>query len=285
MASKDINAAKNKINKDNGKNGVQWVLGLVRGGHKVAGGRGQPVIYLTQDAVITGYNVLIGNHRAYDDLSAPSKTTTNQRLVTAFATPKAAGLWVAKVVGEQEVTTYAQGPKQTHPGIGLLNDVQNEAVLVKQNLAELVQGRKALTLQNLKAVSPPKVMLNRAVIQMLRKQTNPLMQAIYVSKLAQEVAIARVIDKSKLGLQLLEIGRQVPSIFANPAAQKGLREDLRRLRQSIRALRESPKDNTAFVGRTVAMLLGATNAQEARSAAIRPSANTPPLVQNGAGDH
>ncbi len=281
-SSQDINAAKKQVDQDNGKSGVQWVRGIKKNGEKYAGGQGQPTIYLTYDIAVAGYNVLIAGNRSYDDTNAPSKTTSNARLVDAFPNPKVAGQWVAKVVGEQEITTFANGQKQSIPGIGLLGDVQTEAATIKKNIVDLVDGSQTISLDRLKAISPPKVMLNSAVIQMLRKQTNPLMQAIYVNKIAQEVAVARAIDKAKLGLQLLEVGSQVPSIYANNAAQKGTKADEDRMRQWISELRNNPKDNEEFVGSTIAILMGAINTQEVASSAIRPSENTPPTMQNGA---
>jgi len=278
----DINQVKNQVNKDNGKRGLPWVRGVLNSGVKYAGGISQPTITLTYDTVVAGYNVLIDKNRAYDDTSAPLKTDSNAGLVNTFSDPKEAGKWVAKVVGEQEITTYAGGKKQSIPGIGLLSDVQAQSALIKKKLADLVDGNEAITLSRLKAVSPPKVMLNSAVIQMLRKQSNSLMQAIYVNKIAEEVAIARIIDKAKLGLQLLEVGSQVPSIYANDAAQKGLTEEKERLQQAITDLRNNPKDNEEFVGSTIAALMGATAQEEAMSAAIRPSEDTPANMQNGA---
>ncbi len=281
-STQDINAAMKQVNQDNGRNGVQWVRGINKSGQLYAGGQGQPTIYLTFDTVVAGYNVLIGDNRSYDDTSVPSKTDSNARLVTTFPNPTVAGQWVAKVVGEQMITTYAGGQKQNTPGIGLLNDVQSESEQVKQLLQSLVDGSQPVTLDNLKLISPPKIILNNEVIQMLRKQTNALMQTIYLNKIAEEVAVARVIDKAKLGLQLLEIGSQVPTIYANSAATSGIKIDEDRMREWINDLRDSPKDNEEFVGHTVSALLSATQTQEAISASIRPSETPPPLMEDGA---
>lgn len=281
-SSDDINQVKSKVSKDNGKHGVPWVRGVSQNGEKYAGGQSQPTIMLTYDTAVAGYNVLADKTRDYDDTSAPVKTDSNARLVNTFSDPKIAGQWVAKVVGEQEITTYANGKKESIPGIGLLNDVQTQASSIKQKIVDLVDGNESITLHRLKAISPPKVMLNSAVIQMLRKQSNTLMQAIYVNKIAEEVATARIIDKAKLGLQLLEVGSQVPSIYSNDAAQRGLKEEITRLQQAITDLRNNPKDNEEFVGSTISALMGATAQQEAMSAAIRPSEDTPANMQNGA---
>jgi integrating conjugative element protein (TIGR03755 family) len=280
--SGDVNQVKTKVAEDDGKNGLQWVTGRNMDGQKHAGGQSQPPIYLTKDTVIAGYNVLIDKNRPYDDLNAPAKNQNNQRLVEAFPDPKSAADWMIKVVGEQIITTYTGGDKKSIPGIGLLNDVQTETQTIKTKLTALVEGGDKLTIDNLKAVSPPKVLLNDSVIEMLRKQSSDLMRAIYVNKLAEEVATAKILDKAKLGLQLLGVGRQVPPIFAASTAQKGIDADKKRMEQWIANLRSNPQDNTEFVGNTISSLMNAETAQEAASSAIQPSAKKSPAMENGA---
>lgn len=278
----DVAQIKSKVAKDAGKNGVEWIHGSSRDNLNKAGGASQPIIYLVHDTVIAGYNVLLGPNRQYDSMSAPIKTQGNARLINAFANPKAAANWIIKVVGEQEITTYPGGAKKSIPGIGLLNDVQTQTETIKNKLTDLIEEPSQVTLVNLKAISPPKVLLNNNVIEMLRKQSSPLMRAIYVNKIAEEVAVAQIIDKAKLALQLIEVGRQVPPIYANSAAQKGIQADETRLKQWISDLRSNPKDNAEFVGNTIATLIQATGVQETASAAIRPSAAKTPVMEQGA---
>lgn len=278
----DINQVQKDIDKDNGKSGVQWVQGISKGENLYAGGEGQPMIYLTADTVIAGYNVLIDTNRRYDDKSAPVRTDINARIVDTFPDPKKAAEWAVKVIGEQEITTYGGGKKTSVPGRGLLNDVQDTSTDIKQKLVNLVNGSVKIDIEHLKEISPPKVMLNNSVIQMLRKQSNPLMQAIYLNKIAEEVAVAKIIDKAKLVMQFLEVGSQVPPIYANHAAQNGLNDTENRLRRFISDLRNNPKDNEEFVGGTISKLMSNVNAQEVSSATIRPSINTPPQMEYGA---
>lgn len=278
----DINQVNHHINQDNGKSGVAWVNGASKGGVFYAGGQGQPPILITTDTVMAGYNILIDNKRALNDKDAPPRTKTNARILDAFESPLIAAKWTVNVVGDQEITTYAKGKKQSIPGRGLLNDVQDETMTVKKNVIDLVTGTKKMTLENLKSISPPKIMLNTAVIQMLRKQSNPLMQMIYINKIAEEVAVARVIDKAKLALQCLEVGSQVPAIFVNHAAQPAIQALINRLRLYIGELRNNPKDNEEFVGKTIALLMGATRASLNAAAIIRPSAKSSPAMENGA---
>ena len=280
--SDDINQANLKINQANGKEGVAWVRGVSRNGDHYAGGQNQPVILLTQDTVIAGYNVLVGQNRAYDDTSTPTSSDNNQRLLQAFATPQAASEWVANVVGEQTISTYAGGEKKSTPGLGLLGEVQTQTDILQEKLSGLVDGSIPITIENLNAVSPPKILLNKEVIETLQKQDDDLMRAIYVNKLAQEIASARTIDKAKLGLECLEVGAQVPEIMNNGAAQSGILQAKTRLRAFIQDLRENPQDNEMFVGKTLVALMQESKAKDAENLNMRPSSKTPAPLQDGA---
>jgi integrating conjugative element protein (TIGR03755 family) len=280
-AAGDIVQAQDDVKKDSGSKGVDWTHGSRKNPSK-AGGKSQPEIYVVKDTVIAGYNVLIGNGRSYDDSSVPNKTDQNARLVNDFSAPLKAAAWVTQVIGEQEMTTYPGGEKNSIPGIGLLNFVQAQSKQIKKDLTDLVTGEKPINLDNLTAVSAPKVMINSSVINMLQKQSNRLLQAIYVDKIAQEIAVARVIDKAKMGLQLLQVGSQVPPIFSNNAAQQSITNYEKRLSDWIANLRANPKDNSEFVGNTIATLMQNSNDQIAASAAIRPEGEAAPAMENGA---
>ncbi|MBL4647747.1 MAG: integrating conjugative element protein, partial [Gammaproteobacteria bacterium] len=250
----DVNQAKRQVSQDQGKHGVPWVQGISRHGQLYAGGQGQPVIHLTRDVVLAGYNVIIGRKRDYGNQSAPPKTPGNKRLLNAFATPMDAVRWIETVVGSQRITTYPGGKKQSIPGIGLLNAVKKQTARVQKKLANLVQGITSISVENLHAVSPPKILLNASVIQTLRQIPNALNRAIVINKVAQEVAVAKVIEQAKLAVQLVEVGSQAPSIFANSAATMGIQQLLTRMHNGITELRNNPKDSQEFVGHTMTTL-------------------------------
>lgn len=277
----DIVTTSSQISKDSGKNGVVWTKGSSHQGVKYAGGEDQPIIHLTRDTVIAGYNVLVGHNRSLDDLSPPQKSDATKRLVAAFPDPKEAADWVARVVGEQNMTTYIGGTKQSVPGLGLLPEINRQTQQINQTLTDFVEGKEPTTVENLKSISAPGIMLNVEVVDLLKLQTSAVTQAIYMNRIAEGVATARVIDKAKLALELLEVGRQVPAIYSNHAAQKGIMEEETRLRQWIKNLRTDPNDNAEFVGKTISTLLYKTNREEGL---IRQTETSEPsnIMQDGA---
>lgn len=278
----DVNQVGQEINKSNGKDGVNWVQGVSKDGGKYAGGDGQTTILLTRDTVIAGYNVLLGSDRQYDDISVPNESVENNRLLSAFESPEDVANWVANVVGEQEITTYSGGTKNSIPGVGLLGDIQKEADTISEKLSAMVVGNDPINVENLQAVSPPKIMLNAEVIEMIKREDDDLMRAIYVNKISQEIASARVIDKAKLGLQCLDVGSQVPAIYSNHAAQAGITALKERMRIWINDLRENPKDNEIFVGKTLTTLMRASKEKQLSALMTRPTSKTPGLLQDGA---
>lgn len=265
----DINIARRQIEKDNGKYGIPWVHGVNtdRGGI-YAGGAGQPSIYVINDTAIAGYNVSLQDKRKYDDITAPVRTDKNAHLVDTWRAPTIAAKWLTHVVGDQEITTYPGGAKSSTPGIGLLpeNDVLTKDI--QAELIKLISGEEKASLENLKQVSAPHVMINKAVIDVIRKQS-PIDRAILVGKISQEAATARLIDKVQLAIQLLEEGRDVPAIYNNDAAQKVIQRAVEKLKRERDDFLFDVKANQALVSNTVTAIMEATRAQQIHNAAIQ----------------
>lgn len=278
--NQDINQVKQQVQKDDGKDGIPWVQGVELHGGLHAGGENQPVIQVVHDTVIAGYNVSLQSDRSYDDTSAPAQTDANQHLVSTWSDPVKAADWITHVVGDAKISTYNQGDKGTIAGVGLLADTQIETKQITDNLVSLVSGNTQPTIKNLQAVSAPRVMINEAVIEALRRQS-PVMRSILVSKIAQQAAMAKIIDMSLLARQLLQEGQQVPAIYGNAAAQKDIEQAIQRLDKAINDLLFNVKVNKELVSNTVSDLLASTQGQMLAHSSISAQNDTPTLA-NGA---
>lgn len=278
----DINEVKEQIAKDDGANGVPWVQGINSGrGGLYAGGKGQPPIKVITDTVIAGYNVIIGKNRAYNDTSAPAKTKANAQLTDTWRTPVDASNWITHVLGDEEVTTYSGGNKDSTPGVGLLPEVQSEATQIASNIADLVAGKKSLAnLSNLMAVSAPSMMINKAVIKRIRL-LSPVNRSIYVGKLAQMLATKKVSIEAQLAQNLLETGSQVPPIFANKAAQDDINLALKRLDDELQRFLFNVKINQV-VADPIAALMQATTDKQLGNSSIRTGIKPEQIMNNGA---
>jgi integrating conjugative element protein (TIGR03755 family) len=272
----DINLVNQQVSQDNGSTGVPWI----HAGNN-AGGQGQPPIVVINDTSIAGYNVVLQAGRNYDDTSAPAQTPQNAHLVTAWENPQLAANWITNVVGDEKITTYTGGDKQSTPGVGLLPQSQQLSAQVLQNLQNLVSGQTSLTIANLQPVSAPGVMINIAVIHAIQ-QKDPVTQAIIINKLSQEVATGQLIDQALLARQILQEGSQVPAIYSNKAAQEAIQKALSRLDEAINNLLFNVHVRKELVSDTASQLLEETQAEQVGSSTVQPNNAPNTAMSNGA---
>jgi integrating conjugative element protein (TIGR03755 family) len=280
--SSDINLVKKQVEQDNGDTGIPWVHGANIGRNGAyAGGRYQPAIFVIHDTSVAGYNVILQAGRNYDDESAPAKTDADAHLVDTWSNPKLAADWITNVLGDEKITTFAGGDKQSTPGVGLLPDDQQLTTQMTQQLQSLVSGQTPITIQNLQAVSAPGVMINTAVIHAIQ-QKEGVTQAILINKIGQEIATAKLIDKGLLARQILLEGSQVPAIYGNKAAQESNQKALARLDQAINNLLFNVKVRKEFVSDTVSQLLDSTHAEQFGNSTTQPNGAPSADMENGA---
>ncbi len=279
-SSSDINQVKTVVEQANGDNGLPWVHGVLVGRKGFyAGGKGQPPIFVLRDTAIAGYNVILQTHRDYDDTHTPMRTEDNAHLLETWASPILVADWITNVLGDEKITTYLSGDKQSSPGVGLLPENQQLTQQLIPKLESLVNTKPPLSIDHLKEVSAPGVMLNAAVIYAI-KQKPPVTQAIVIHKLAQEVATAKLVDKTLLAREILQEGSQVPAIYANKAAQATIRQALQRLDKAMDQLLFNAQVRKAFVSETAAQLLQTHQTEQLAHAAIH-AQMTPELMQQG----
>lgn len=277
----DINQVKNQVAEDDGSKGVLWVQGVDIGrGGLFSGGKGEPAVLVLHDTAIAGYNVIIGNGRAYNDTSAPRRTDQNAHLVDTWRSPRDASDWMTKTLGDEKITTYSGGEKTSSPGVGLLPEIHDLTLDVGPKIAGLVSGQSSMSLDNLKEASAPSVMVNQAVISNIR-QLSSVNQSIYVSKLAQIIATARVADKAQLALRLLQSGSQVPAIFANKAAQEDIQAGEKRLNDELQSLMFNVNVNR-LVSDPIASLMQKIKEEQLNASAIQAGHQAESLMTQGA---
>ena len=277
----DINQVKTLVANDNGSQGVPWVQGIQTRGSLHAGGLGQPPLQVIRDTSIAGYNVILQHGRADNDTNPPVRNNDNAGLVDNFASPLIASNWIVNVVGDEEITTYPNGDKKSTPGMGLLPETQKMTAMLTQKLTALVDGNQPLNLANLKAVSAPRVLMNEAVIETLRRKP-AVLQSILINKIAQEAAAARIIDKAQLSLQILEEGSFVPAIYSNKAAEVQIQTAAKRLRLAIQDLLFNTKVNQQLVANTITELMQSSDAEETQATRVQAGATPSPEINNGA---
>ncbi len=208
VGGNNIVNAESVVDAANGANGIPWVLG------QPAGGQGQLPIQLTSDVAQVGYNIILNRHVAQ---TAPVSSSVGGRLRQLWSTPQAAASWVVDVVGEHVVTTCANCPKISKPGQGLITGLSRESTALAEKLDAVVASPVPPTRDALEALSGPNVTITREVVEALREL--PVQErAIVQSRLVNDIAVSRTLEKSFYARRLLVTGGQVPEVLGNAVA-------------------------------------------------------------------
>jgi len=284
--AEDINDAKKEVDQNAGNHGVPWVQGSKADSGFSAGGLNQPPIHVIADTAKAGYNAILMR-----DLNDSSPAPTDSQLSQVFPTPQDAVNWITNVLGDQTVTTCNdQSCKSVQAGIsgrGLLpwittcND-QNKAFCeanLQTSLGNLVSGQTPITKENLEAVSAGGMVISPQVINAI-KNMDPTQQGVVISKIAQEVAAQKVMDRAFLARNILQTGSQVPVIASNMPAQKMIHRSLDNLDKDIQSLAFEAQVRKQMMSNTLSSLLQYQNNQTLESARL-PKVNAPePLMEN-----
>jgi len=218
----DVVEAQQTVDKNNGENGVTWL-----GGSK-AGGRGQSPINIPSDIVKAGYNQAL-NRSADSNLAAPMN---GSRISELWRTPGELISFSSSLLGEEKVRTYSDRPTETIPARGMAFEINKEVERLTPKYNNLISGTSELNNENLMDISTSSVVITSNTIQALRK-LNSADQNILKGRLIQEVATARVIEKSLMLLRLLSSGSQEPNVSQNGPAQDAVQKYTARLQQSV----------------------------------------------------
>lgn len=207
-ASGDIVSAKEWIETNNGKNGVDWIGGTP------AGGQGMPPMNIPTDVVQAGYN-LSYNRTATSTAAAPAG---NSRLSELFPTTTDVTAFSKSLIGEDIISTYNNHPAPSTPARGLPFHINQEVTSLAPKVTDIMDGTTDMTADNLNAISAPNAVITRKTILALR-ELNGMDKAIMYNRLVQEIATARAVEKALVLRRLLTAGRQEPNVARNPEAQ------------------------------------------------------------------
>jgi integrating conjugative element protein (TIGR03755 family) len=205
----DVASAKDTVENNSGSNGVPW-LGGIR-----AGGLNQPPIRVITDTVRAGYNIELG--RSVTDPSAAPTDGTAPALAKMWKTPSEATAFAVYVLGDADIRTQKNSPRNATPGHGLLPKIEQDKATLLNALTNLVNGGLDPTPANLEKVSSPGTLMTREVIEAIRKLPTAQEQAVAMGKLAGEAATALNLERALMLRRLLLTGRMEPNIFASEA--------------------------------------------------------------------
>ncbi len=285
----DINKANEAITEDAGNDGVIWVQGKTfSDGSLHAAGKNQPVIHVIADIVKAGYNTLLNR-----DFSSDQAAPANSDLANQFPTPTDAINWITGVLGDQNITTCkdssCKAGQGTVAGRGLLpwmtictTQNNNDCVdTLNQRLQALVSGSTPSNKTNLLAVSADDLVISPTVIRTIQGMEDS-QQGMVIHKLAQEIAMQRIMEKALMARDILQAGRQAPAITINRPAQFILQDKLTTLDNELRSLSFETQVRKQMMSDTLLNVMNYANAQQGQAFGVGQINNRQPFIENGA---
>jgi len=286
MGNEDINQTKKTIDNHRGEDGLPWVQGANDGDNGVhAGGKSQPPIKAIADTAKAGYNTMLNRDLQSNDAAPEGE------LKHYFPNPKSASDWVTSVLGDHVITTCTdttcKKQQGTVVGRGLLpwvtscqNNNDNCVESIRTQLSNLITGNEAITKENLIKVSADGITISLEVISSIRHM-DALQQRIIINKLAQEIAVQRVMDKAFIARNILSMGAQVPVIAANHPAQVIIHQAINNLDNDIRSLSFESEMKKKTISNTLTETLQFAHRQENAAAKQSPVSSSSQMMESG----
>lgn len=242
----DVVTARETVEREGGENGVPWLGGEMRGG------AGQEPIHIVGDVVQAGYNAIL-NRDVTDTGPAPT-TPPLPRLVELWPEPDEAREWAIDVLGERHITTCHDCAKDAEAGVGLLLQIERDQPDLLEAMDDLIDGSNALVHDNLKALAAPGIAISTRIVEILRRLP-PIEQAVSKSRLINEIATARAVERAMLVRRLLLSGRRTPEVQAADAALEAVDHLLHEMEREIESLAFEKRIRQDLVSQTATALI------------------------------
>jgi len=258
IGEKNIHEAESSINTAPEK-GLVWVGGINRGGV------GQEPITVLSDIANAGLN-LLSNRPAESTDNLPASAPLSQH----FSSPNEVHKWIVEVLGEVQISVCDGCSNGAIAGKGLLPKIEAETEKILAQLKGLVIGNLKPTRTHLHAVSAPAITVTLQLINAIRNQ-EPTERAIILSKVAQEIAEARIMEQAMIMRRLILSGTKEANVAAIHMATDEADKALSELDNEIKNIIFEKNIRNEFVADTAIKILLKDNAM--RTSSI----NTPQL--------
>lgn len=250
----DAIRATKEAEKDGGEKGVTWIGGQKRGG------KNQQEINVISDVSRAGYNML--NNKTPTSTSYIPTSQCTGLLCETWKTPKEASDWLTNVIGERSITTCNHcGQNKSKAGTGLPILIEKETKLASEKLNEVLNERIP-SQQNLAAISSASIPITRGLIEALKEDPD---RNVLSSRLANEIAVSRILEKAILARRTLLAGMREPNVAANDKAQKELEKSLTLIDREIEQIRLEMDLQRSITSNTATVILNKRIANQSNS--------------------
>lgn len=265
-AQGDIYQAKIDIekNEEANKAGVPWVFG------QNAGGVGGRPIEPVRDLSVAGYNATLNKPITASETTdySNSPAEKNSRLVRAFKSPAELAQWTTEVLGDQKVYTCGQhhcpAPTTVVTSSGLGPKYEAEVDFVQPKLEAMANPSNSATYADLAEISAPGFAVSPQLLGSLRAMP-PDTRSIAVNRIAQEMAMHRVINKALVARSVLMTGLTLPEVTAAGDAIQNTQASVDRLSGYIDDLMYEARIRKDLTSQTALSIINTQSAIDTQS--------------------
>jgi integrating conjugative element protein (TIGR03755 family) len=242
-------------NEEGQKNGVRWVF------NQPAGGLGSAPLRPIRDLSVAGYN---------STLNRPTTTAPNTnfssgneratRLVQAFKSADDLATFTTQVLGDQQVYLCsgmsgcpASTSVTTATGLGPRYDMELDALAPR--MESIANGSANVSFADLNAISAPGMTISPQLVDGLRR-LNPETRSMAVTRLSQELAMQRVIDKALVARNVLLTSLSLPEVVAAGEVSATVQTKLDRLTRYIDDMMYEFRIRKEMTGETALAIMG-----------------------------
>ena len=252
---------------------VTWVC------DREVGGVGQPPMKTTADVVQVGYNTLLQRYGVNQCSNNPVDAyEASSPMAQYWRRPIEAMYWAQDVLGDTYLAACDSCNKPfTLPAQGLVYQLKITTEAINTKLSALVTGTTSpITYDRLVDVSaPPGVMVTGVLIRQLQRMS-PVKQDAIIDRLAGELAYARLMEQTRIMIQILRAGKKDDAVQANTHVIPYVDANIDALASELKLLNDEMVARKTHARETIAMLLG-TQEQVIQETAL-PSAVKPATI-------
>ncbi|MBK5944844.1 integrating conjugative element protein [Halorhodospira halophila] len=256
----DIVRAEEHVEENAADSGLIWYDGTPGSGGERRGGEGQPPVEPVSDALDAGYQTIMQGAPAGDDTRMeviwepePGNTTIDQIEEWTVGDPDTGE---PGVLGDSKLWIGEGEQSESVPGHGIVPQLDSERESVQDDMAELLQAMEddALTEDHLDDLQAPGVGFTPQLAQALDEMPSQERQ-LAAGRLAQEISMARTMERALSVRRMLLTGRVEPTIARTGPAQDEIDDALDELDEEIENLMLEIEARRAVVSHTSEHLL------------------------------
>ncbi len=256
QAGSNAAEAERQANKTDGC--VRWV------GGKNSGCKGKEPIWLTADTAKTGWCLIQDLDAECSGNKLPNQSGTVATITETWSSPNDAARWISDVLGDYKIQVGDQS--STKAGTGLLPKIEEETQTIFKALHELVYSSEAPTDADLDRLSTNRLFLTAPLIDALRDLPD---RKLLIHRIANEVALARVVQKALLARRILLTGVMEPNIQSAGNITESIHQNINILEREIDTITFEIQVSRRLVSDSILNVLGAHNSLTAPSPNVR----------------